>query len=273
MNNKWFIWLTVLSVMWVIVVCMWVIVVWLILASFYTIQPWQVGFTKTFWKINNDLKEPWLHVKLPIFTQAIKMNTRNIVVTTKETAASRDAQDITTELAVNFSIKPDSAISLYETVWREKIIQSQIVSKAVQEAIKASTAQFTATESITKRKDVRDTMIKNLEQKLTPRWLVINQVDILNLSFSPQFNKAIEEKVTAEQNALREKANLEKVKFQAQQQIERAKAEAEKIRIQAEAITKQGWEEYVKLQAIQKWDWKLPVTMLWEGSNTLLQLK
>jgi regulator of protease activity HflC (stomatin/prohibitin superfamily) len=75
---------------------------------------------------------------------------------------------------------------------------------------------------------------------LKKRGLNINQVDILDFSFSKTFNEAIEAKVTAEQEALKAKANLERVKFEAQQEIEKAKAEAEKIKIQAEAITKEG---------------------------------
>ena len=105
------------------------------------------------------------------------------------------------------------------------------------------------------------------------RGLNINQVDILDFSFSKTFNEAIEAKVTAEQEALKAKANLERVKFEAQQEIEKAKAEAEKIKIQAEAITKEGWAEYVKLQWIQKWDGKLPTTALSDGTDILMQLK
>lgn len=252
------------------------LLLWIFFWGFYTVQPWEVAFTKTFGKINEEVKSPWLYFKLPFVTQAVKVNTRNIVVTTSETAASKDAQDVTTELAVNFSIKPDSSITLYETVGRENVIKDQIVNKAVQESIKAATAKFTATESITRRQEVRDVMIKNLEEKLTPRGLVINQVDILNFSFSAQFNKAIEAKVTAEQNALKAEKDLERVKFEAQQKIERAKAEAEQIRIQAEAITKQGGKEYVQLQWINAWKSggaKVPTTILSEGSEYILNLK
>ena len=252
---------------------LWFFILLTILWGFYTVQPWEVAFTKTFGKINDELKYPWLYFKAPFITQAVKVNTRNIVVTTNETAASKDAQDVTTEIAVNFSISPTSAISLYETVGNESVIQEQIVKKAVQESVKASTAQFTATESITKRQEVRDLMVKILDEKLKPRGLVVNQVDILNFSFSAQFNQAIESKVTAEQEALREKANLEKVKFQAQQEIERSKAEAEKIRIQAEAITKQGGAEYVQLQWIAKWNGQLPTTTLSEWQGMILNIK
>jgi regulator of protease activity HflC (stomatin/prohibitin superfamily) len=117
---------------------------------------------------------------------------------------------------------------------------------------------------ITKRDDVRDSITTKLENKLTERGLIINDVNITDFEFSAEFDRAIEQKVKAEQEALKAKEDLERVKFEAQQQIEKSKAEAEKIRIQAEAITKQGGEEYVKLQWIQKWNGQLPSTMLSE---------
>jgi regulator of protease activity HflC (stomatin/prohibitin superfamily) len=126
---------------------------------------------------------------------------------------------------------------------------------------------------ITKRDEVRELITVKLEDKLTQRGLIINDVNIINFKFSEEFDKAIEQKVKAEQEALKAEKDLERVKFEAQQQIEQSKAEAEKIRIQAEAITKQGGAEYVKLQWIQKWDGKLPSTMLSEDSNMLINLK
>ena len=254
----------------------WIILFFLLVTVFsglYTIQPGQVGFQKQFGKISPELKYEGLHFKIPFITTVIKTNTRNIILTTTQTAASKDLQDVTTKIAVNFSIDPNKAVELYSTVWKEYQISNDIVSKAVQESVKHATAKFTATESITKRSEVSELIITNLSEKLNKRWLNINQVDILDFTFSIAFNNAIEAKVTAEQEALKAKANLEKVKFEAQQQIERAKAEAEKIRIQAEAVTQQWGAEYIKLQWIQAWDGKLPATILSDASNVLINLK
>jgi regulator of protease activity HflC (stomatin/prohibitin superfamily) len=77
--------------------------------------------------------------------------------------------------------------------------------------------------------------------------------------FSESFNSAIEAKVTAEQNALKEYNQLKAVEYQAQQRVTQAKGEAEAIRIQAEAITQQGGKEYVQLQAISKWNGVMPL--------------
>ena len=254
-----------------------------ILSGFYTVQPWQVAFEKTFGKIDTDLKTEGLYFKTPWITSAIKTNIRNIVVTTTATAASKDVQDVTTELAVNFSILPWYAVELYSTIGSERTITDKIVNKAIQESIKAATAKFTATETITKRSEVRDEMVKNLSAKLEPRWIVINQVDILDLDFSDSFNQAIEAKVKAEQDALRAKALVAKVKYEAESKIAQAEweaeavkinaeAKAEAIAIQAKAIQVQWGEDYILLQYIIAWDWKLPTTVLSDNVSPLINM-
>lgn len=255
-----------------------------ILGGFYTVQPWQVAFEKTFGKINDTLNKEWLYFKLPFITDVVKMNTRNIVVVAKESAASKDVQIVTTEVAINFSLQASSAVILYSTIWDEDTIKEKIVEKAIQESIKAATAKFTATESITKREEVRQVMIDNLKAKLDKRGIVINQVDITDFSFSPKFDAAIEAKVTAEQDALKSKALVEKAKYEAEFKIAKAEwdakaveiaaiAEAQAIKIKAQSIQAQWWEEYIELKRIEQWDGKLPVTMLSDWANTFINLK
>ncbi len=69
--------------------------------------------------------------------------------------------------------------------------------------------------------------------------MIVGDVNMVNFSFSEDFDQAIEKKVKAEQDALAEKNKLETVKYQAQQTIEQARAQAESIKIQAQAIQTQ----------------------------------
>ena len=111
---------------------------------------------------------------------------------------------------------------------------------------------------ITKRAIASEEMEVLLRQRLLEAHIAVSNVDIVNFDFSPAFNESIEQKVTAEQNALREENKLKQVEFEAQQRIEQARGEAEAIRIQAQAIQQQGGKDYVQLQAILQWDGKLP---------------
>ncbi len=241
--------------------------------SIFTIEPGQVGIVKRLWNLDDNIRESGVNFKLPFVDTAIKMDIRNRKIEWKSQSASQDLQIVTSTIAINYSIDRNRVVDLYSTVWREFDIENVLIQPVIEESIKSATAKFNASDLITKRDEVRELITVKLEDKLTQRGLIINDVNIINFKFSEEFDKAIEQKVKAEQEALKAEKDLERVKFEAQQQIEQSKAEAEKIRIQAEAITKQGGAEYVKLQWIQKWDGKLPSTMLSEDSNMLINLK
>jgi regulator of protease activity HflC (stomatin/prohibitin superfamily) len=171
-------------------------------------------------------------------------------------AASKDLQTVSTKIAINYRLVPESVPVIYKTIgtnYRESVIYP-----LEQEANKAATAQFTAEELITKREQVREMMKINLQEKLTSRGIIIEEVSIVNFDFSKSFNEAIEAKVTAEQNALAAKNKLEQVKYEAEQRITQATAEAEAIKIQSQAIQQNGGTEYVQLQAIKQWNGVMP---------------
>lgn len=181
----------------------------------------------------------------------------------KASAASKDLQTVTAEVALNFHPLADSVNHLYQQVGEE--FGSRIIDPAIQEAIKAATAKYTAEELITKRPLVRDDIKVILAERLQHAFIVVDDVSIINLEFSGSFNEAIEKKVTAEQNALASKNKLEQIKYEAEQSVVSAKAEAESIRLKSEAANN---EKYVHLKEIEvqseyakRWDGKLPVNM------------
>ena len=67
----------------------------------------------------------------------------------------------------------------------------------------------------------------------------VSAFNILNFTFSPDFNLAIEAKVKAEQEALTQKNVLARKEYEAKQIVVTAQANAESIRIQAQAINSQ----------------------------------
>lgn len=172
------------------------------------------------------------------------------------TAASKDLQDVAATVAVQYAIQADKIDALYREY--RKDVQTSVIDPAIQDAIKAATAAYTAEQLITQRVAVKDAIKTTLIERLGTAYVTVQNVDIVNFNFSESFNFAIEQKVTAEQQAQKAKNDLARVEFEAQQQIERAKAEAEAIKIQAEAITQQGGKDYVQLKAIEKWDGQLP---------------
>lgn len=220
-------------------------------ASFFTVDVGERAFVVRFGEITSETYTEGMHRKNPFLDEVVTMSIKDKRIDRTVTAASKDLQNVTAEMNLNYSISSASVTSLYSTVGSERAIEDVLIAPSIQETVKSATAKFTAEELVTKRSEVRNLIIENLNEKLADRWLLVNDVNIINFAFSPEFDKSIEAKVKAEQDALTSKNELEKVKYQAQQDIERSRAEAEKIRIQAESISKQGGSEYVELKKIE----------------------
>ena len=127
------------------------------------------------------------------------------------------------------------------------------------------------------KEEFRQKVLANLQADLNEKWILVDNVYFVNEMQLPREVMArITAKIEATQNAMQKENELRAVEAEAQKQIAEAKgyneakiikaqADAEAIRIKSEAITSQWGMEYVQLQAIEKWDWVLPVTSLWEN--------
>ena len=79
-------------------------------------------------------------------------------------------------------------------------------------------------------------------------------INIIDLTFSEAFDRAIEEKQVAEQNALKAEADLKRIKTEAEQAVVKAQGEAEAMRIKNEALT----DSIIELEFLNKWDGHMP---------------
>lgn len=224
--------------------------------SIKTVGASQRGVVLNWGAFNGRVLQPGLNWRVPVMQHIVKMNVSVQKSDVTATAATKDLQDVTTIIALNWSLQPERVGDVYVSYQRS--IDTRLILPSVQEAVKAATAKFTAEELITRRSEVRDEIRVNLLNKIEQAHVIINEFNIVEFTFSSSFNTAIESKVRAEQEALTAKNQLDRVRFEAEQRIATATAEAEAIRIQAGAIQQQGGANYVNLKAIEKWDGKLP---------------
>lgn len=234
-----------------------VILVMAAFGSFYTIGAGERGVLLTWGKPSPVPSTSGLNFKIPFVQTVVKMDVKTLKYEAKASAASQDLQTVTTDVAVNYHLSPDSVVTLYKEIGID--YQDKIIQPAVQEVVKAITAKYTAEQLITKRAEVKEAIDVALRDRLAKSNIVVDTISITNFDFSTSFNQAIEAKVTTEQNALAAKNKLAQVEYEAQQRITQAEGEAKAIQIQAQAIQSQGGKEYVQLQAINKWNGNLPM--------------
>ncbi len=198
-----------------------------------------------------------LHLRTPIVQSVVKINVQTQKEQVDASAASKDLQDVTTTLALNYHLAPEGVGKLYQNIGID--YKSRVIDPAIQEAIKGVTAKYTAEELVTRREEVKSEAKQALSDRLLNDFIIVDDLSIVNFAFSDSFNKAIEEKVTAEQDALAAKNKLEQIKYEAEQTVTTATAAAQAIKIKADALAQN--QELVKFNAVEKWDGKLPTYM------------
>lgn len=245
----------------------------LLLGSWFTVAPGYVSvLTRAGALVDADYSEGF-HLKLPLVDSPSAINIQQVTWEHKGLdAGTADMQQLTASVATNSSIDPIFAREVYRNFRDSDRLAAQILFPAVEETLKATTSKYRSEEIIAKRQQINAEFIAGLRERVKPFHLIVNQVSITNLTFSPEFMKSIEAKVTAEQRSLQAKHDLARIKTEGEQRIATATAEAQAIKVQAEAITKNGGAEYVQLKAIDKWNGVLPTTNA-AGAVPFLNLK
>ena len=128
--------------------------------------------------------------------------------------------------------------------------------------IRMTVSKFTAPEIYSgKRRDAEVMMKKSLTDLLATQNIDVTQVLLRGVYFTPEYSKAIEDKMIAEQKVKQAVFEVQEATQRAQAKIAEAKGLAEAQNLQKASLTK----EYLQLEATKKWDGKLP-TYVGSGS-------
>ena len=225
-----------------------------ILNPFVIVNAGERGVVKHFGNVQDDVWDEGLHIKVPIRDTVINMDVKTQKYEADATAASNDMQITKTTVAVNYHLVPSDANVIYQEVGRG--YESKIIAPAIQEVVKAATANFKAEELITQRPLVKEEIEQALKKKMFERGIVVETVYITNFDFSPEFNEAIELKVKAQQMALQAENDLLRIEVEAKQKVTQAQAEADSIEIIQEQLSVSP--EYVNYLTVMKWNGVLP---------------
>ena len=206
-----------------------------------------VGVITRFGAVNR-VANPGLAFRIPFVERVATMETRTQKEQGEASAASKDLQDVKSIIALNYHLRGAKAVDVYQTVGLD--YRERVVDPAVQEAFKATTAQFTAEELITKREYVKKIAFDELKDRLEKYNIIIDDLNIIDFDFSSDFNNAIEQKQVAQQNLERAKVEAETARTAAKGQ-----SDAQKILKDAGSLTP----EYLEFKALEKWNGVLPL--------------
>lgn len=245
-----------------------ILVVSLLLGSITVVEAGHTGVVVTLGRVEEHVLQEGLHVKIPFVQQVVKIDNRITKLEVATEAFSKDLQTVATTLAINYRVDTSKSYSIYKNIGSG--YETVLVIPAVNEVLKATTAKYTAEESVTNRTLVSEGLVEGLNEKLNDIGLYVTDVNIINFDFSEAYITAIEEKQVAQQQLL--KAETEK-----QTKITNAEAEAEAVKIRAEAeaeanriIAQSITSELVEYNKIEKWNGELP--RVTGGASSILDI-
>jgi prohibitin 2 len=213
------------------------IIIGIFLTCFVIVPAGNRGVLLRFGKVEG-VKSEGLNMRMPFIESVELMSVRTQLYESDATAASKDLQDVTAKIAINYKVDPTKVGYIFQTIGMRYI--DVIAHPAIQETVKEITAKFNAEDMILKRAEVKDMIVNALNTRLSQRDIVTESINITNFDFSDEFTRAIEAKVVAQQNALQAQNKLEQVKVEAQQAKAKAEGEASaavaKAQGQAQAI-------------------------------------
>lgn len=240
--------------------------------AFYSIGPGERGVLMTWGKIVPGVVMPGAHVKIPFVQSVEKFDIRVQKYENNEAAASKDLQDVHTNVAVNLHLDAGGVDKLYQSVGNIREVEGKLLRPIVSNALKAVIAKYNAEDLVEHRDDVRKGVGAAIRQEMMAYPVEVDAVNLTNFQFSGDYARAIEAKQVAQQKALQAKYDLQKAQTDAQQQVVQAQARAQATLINAKADAqalemkrKAVTPELIMLDAVNKWNGTMPATLVTDG--------
>lgn len=278
------------------------VILTIILGSWYTVDQTQRAIL-----LRNGafvgIEQPGLHFKFPWIDSVVKVDMQTHTRTwgwdqksgrsTMETY-SADQQPAFLRVSVTFRVAPDRVAEMYNRFGGDyDAAITRLITPRVYERVKVVFGQYTAARAITARGQLNAEAQRSLIDAIAydPVFL-IESVQIEDISFSPEYIKSVEQRMTAEVEVQRYRQQLEREKVQADIVETKANGQANAVRAQAkaeaDAIKLRGEAEALAIAArgkaladnpalvalvqAEKWDGKLPVTMIPGGAVPMLNV-
>ena len=231
------------------------VALWLVLTIPVSVGAGQIGVITQFGRVTGRELQPGLNFKLPWPVQgATLFDTQVQKEQMQVSAASSDLQTVASDVAVNYHLDRTKVSSLFQNVGTD--FAARIIDPSIQESFKAITANYNADQLITKRSEVKTKALQQIASAVTPYGVIIDDLNIVDFNFSPDFNKAIEAKQVAQQQAQQAQYQLQQAQLQAQAQ---------------QALQSSLTPEILEKMAIEKWNGSLPSTLS-NGAGTVFNI-
>jgi regulator of protease activity HflC (stomatin/prohibitin superfamily) len=239
--------------------------------SFYTIDAGERGVILRNGKVVGTA-EPGLGFKLPIVDSVKEITVQTQArVYEKVMVYSKDQQNAELQISVNYRLPADQVETIYSEYGGKDGVMTRLLDRQVPEEVKNVFGRFNAVTAIQERERLSREVQEAIQGATKNPVIIVESVQIENIDFSEAYEQSIEQRMLAEVEVQKVQQNAQREKVQAEILVIQAKAEADAKKLQGEAeahsINARGRAlaqnpALVELIQAEKWDGKLPTTMV-----------
>jgi regulator of protease activity HflC (stomatin/prohibitin superfamily) len=243
----------------------------LVSQALVTVQAGTVGVVKRLGAVRQDLA-PGLHAVVPFIDRVVIFPTLKKTYEASEspqssqadypdviiTALTSDGQQIRVGITARFMIAPGKAAWILQNLGSEREYVEKVVKTEIRGSGRRVPTRFAAYDLYTKKSyEAQQALYDEIAPKFEHNGLVLDELVIRNIIFTPEYAKTLEVKQIALENITTEKNKLEQEKIRKEQKIVEAEGDARSIEIRQAALTKNPtiiqWEFVQKLAPNIQW--------------------
>ena len=229
-----------------------------LLAGCGQVDSGHTGLRLSWGKVVSEPLGPGLWFYNPIGGSLVAYDCREQRVDLKMNAYTKDVQSAEFQIVVTFALDQSQIVALHNEIG--PLYADKVLSPAVIGVTKDVVGGWEADKLINGREQATKEIFTRVTEVLKGKPVRVSSVVLANIDYSDVFEKAIEDKQVAMQNAIRAKNKTQEIEEEARQKVIAAEAEAKSMQIRGDALKSNPG--LVSLEAIQKWDGKAPQTLV-----------